>query len=92
MRQSLALLTLVFSAGGFVLCGWDKRQARRHHRRIAEKTLFLIGLLMGAWGIGLGMIVFHHKVSKPSFYRIVFLEMLLNAIVIILALSSGTWS
>ena len=47
---SLALLTLVFSAGGFVLCGWDKRQARRHHRRIAEKTLFLIGLLMGAWG------------------------------------------
>ena len=50
MRQSLALLTLVFSAGGFVLCGWDKRQARRHHRRIAEKTLFLIGLLMGAWG------------------------------------------
>ena len=46
---------------GFVLMGFDKRQARRGGRRVPEGRLFLAALLGGAAGTILGMYAFRHK-------------------------------
>ena len=36
--------------------------------RISEKTLHIIALLGGFWGIIFGALLFHHKTSKPEFW------------------------
>ena len=51
----------------FVLFGFDKAQAKRQGQRIAEKTLYLWGLLGGFAGGYLGMLAFRHKTKKPLF-------------------------
>ena len=61
----LAALSLV----DFVLCGWDKRCAKRPgKRRIPEKCLFLLSLLGGALGGTAGMLLFHHK-TRHWYFR-----------------------
>lgn len=52
----------------YVLMGYDKRQAKKHHRRIRERTLLLIGALGGGLGGLIGQVVFHHKTRKPRFF------------------------
>ncbi len=52
----------------FLLMGVDKGRARRHGRRIPEKTLFLFPLLGGALGGVAGMYVFHHK-TRHWYFR-----------------------
>lgn len=59
-------LTLI-NALAFVLMGLDKALARRHRRRIPEKTLFLPVLLGGSIGGILGMSVFRHKTRHIKF-------------------------
>ncbi len=47
---------------------WDKTQARRHGRRIPERTLFLLNLaggFGGAWLVFFGM---RHKTLHRSFW------------------------
>ena len=39
--------------------GWDS---------ISEKTLHIIALLVGFWGIIIGAFLFHHKTSKREFW------------------------
>jgi uncharacterized membrane protein YsdA (DUF1294 family) len=43
-------------------------RAKVHQRRIPERTQLGIGLLGGAWGALLGMILFRHKIRKPIFW------------------------
>ena len=51
----------------FLLYGIDKRRAKRHQRRIPERTLFLLPLLGGSiGGIG-GMLAFRHKTKHWYF-------------------------
>ena len=45
----------------FLLMGTDKRLAKRGARRVPERTLFLLALLLGAPGGLLGMYAFRHK-------------------------------
>jgi uncharacterized membrane protein YsdA (DUF1294 family) len=52
---------------GFVSMSLDKRKAKRHTRRISEKTLFLIAVFGGSVGSLLGMYVFHHKTKHLRF-------------------------
>lgn len=70
----LVLLNLV----GFVLCAYDKFMAIRHQWRIPERTFFLLGLIGGAIGILIGMILFHHKTSKPKFVLIIAFDLIIN--------------
>lgn len=49
------------SAVELCLMGYDKAQARRGGRRVAEATLLSLALLGGAAGGVLGMYLFHHK-------------------------------
>ena len=59
--------TLVSSLVGFLLFGWDKRQAKREGWRISENTLHWMAILGGWPGTVLGQQTFHHKTVKSSF-------------------------
>lgn len=72
----LVLLNLV----GLLLCAYDKFMAIRHQWRIPERTFFLLGLIGGAIGILIGMILFHHKTSKPKFVLIIAFDLIINVI------------
>ena len=56
----LSLITLALYAA-------DKGRAQRGKWRIAEKTLYLFGLLGGAVGGILGMRICRHKTKHPKF-------------------------
>lgn len=58
---------LLINLAGFAAMGYDKRQARRHARRIPEARLFAIALLGGSVGSMAGMAVFRHKTRHLKF-------------------------
>ena len=58
---------LLASALGFILICFDKLSAKAGSERVPELCLFLISLAGGFTGVVLGILVFHHKVSKLSF-------------------------
>ena len=60
----LALINLVL----FVVMGADKLRAKRHRRRVPEKTLLALAVLGGGVGGMLGMLVFRHKTRHAKFY------------------------
>lgn len=61
----------------FILFGFDKFLAMRSKRRIPEKELFTVATIGGALGGLFAILVFNHKISKPSFmWRFMFLFIL----------------
>lgn len=52
---------------GFLTIAYDKHKAKSHGWRIPEMRFFLIGLVMGAPGIFIGMKVFRHKTQHKRF-------------------------
>ncbi|MFM1652017.1 DUF1294 domain-containing protein [Brevibacillus sp. B_LB10_24] len=64
----------------FALMAIDKQAARRRQFRLPENSLLLTGLLGGAAGIGLGMVLVHHKSRHASFLTCIPLFFLLQAI------------
>lgn len=54
-----------------LLCFIDKKSALHHKTRISERLLWFLILLGGAFGMQLGMIIFHHKTKKWK-YRVLF--------------------
>ena len=52
---------------GFVMMGLDKWKAKHKKWRIAEKTLFLVGIIGGSPGCWLGMYAFRHKTKHGKF-------------------------
>ncbi len=63
----LWIYLIVVNALAWLLCGWDKRAAIRHRRRVPERTLFFWGIIGGAFGFWIGMYCFHHKTRHRSF-------------------------
>ena len=53
---------------GIFAMGLDKLLAVMGWDRISERTLHIIALLGGFWGIILGAFLFHHKTSKSEFW------------------------
>lgn len=53
---------------GFILILLDKRKAEKEQYRIPEKTFFILAFLGGVFGIEIGMVLFHHKTKKASFF------------------------
>lgn len=51
----------------FAVMGADKAFARRHRRRVPERTLFTLCLLGGGVGGVLGMLCFRHKTRHVRF-------------------------
>ena len=67
-----------------LLYGWDKRCAIRGTRRIAERTLLLVGVLGGAPGALAAMHLFRHKTRHVYFWAINGVALLLQAVFLIL--------
>lgn len=63
----ITILILFVNTGGLVAMGYDKKQAQRRRRRVAETRLFTIALLGGSFGILAGMYRFRHKTRHLSF-------------------------
>ncbi|MBB6214551.1 uncharacterized membrane protein YsdA (DUF1294 family) [Anaerosolibacter carboniphilus] len=59
-------LTLV-NGYGVIAMGLDKHYAKKHKRRISEKSFFITAALGGALGVLLGMKLFRHKTLHKSF-------------------------
>jgi uncharacterized membrane protein YsdA (DUF1294 family) len=49
------------------MMGLDKGKAKRHEKRISERSIFIISLVGGFWGVLLGGILARHKTTKTSF-------------------------
>lgn len=67
IRSLFIAYLLVLNLIGFLLCAVDKRRAKRHAYRIAEKTLFLVSGVGGAFGFYAGMLICHHKTLHKRF-------------------------
>lgn len=78
----LILLMVIWNLIAFVMMGMDKRRAIKDQQRISEKTLLTSAFIMGAVGIGAGMLVFSHKTAKTRFRIGLPLALIVNAAVI----------
>jgi len=70
MNRSFIMIYTYFSlinALAFIIMGIDKRKAVKHKRRISERMLISCGILGGAVGVLLGMVIWKHKLYKPKF-------------------------
>lgn len=81
---ALDVWLVVASLVGAVVVVADKARARAGHRRVRERTLFLLGLL-GSAGALLAMLLVRHKTAKPRFL-LPFLGCLLVAVGWVVAL------
>ncbi len=70
-----AIVMAVMGIAAFALMGYDKSQAKKHDRRVPEKTLFLVTALFGGLGGVLGMSAFRHKTKH--WYFVVFFPLFL---------------
>ena len=61
------LYIIVVNIAGFLVMGIDKQKARKHKRRISERTLFIWAIIMGSIGVLAGMYTFHHKTRHTKF-------------------------
>lgn len=82
------LLWIFISWNGFlfILIGVDKYKAKKGNFRIPERTLILSAFLFGGVGIHIGMEVFHHKIRKRSFKRMILLAFIFDMFIIVLFL------
>lgn len=63
----LIIWIAIFNIAGMILLIQDKKRARRHMRRIPEKTLMWVGCLGGAPLMLVTMYLIHHKTHRKKF-------------------------
>ncbi len=80
------IYSLSISCITFGVMGYDKYMAVKKLRRVPENLLLLLAIIGGALGELIGMVVFHHKISKKKFYIGVPLCILLNKLFSIIML------
>lgn len=70
MLNYILIAMAVLSALNFIVYGLDKHAAKAKLWRTPERRLLLFGMLGGAAGGLLGMLVFHHKTKKWYFWTV----------------------
>jgi uncharacterized membrane protein YsdA (DUF1294 family) len=65
----------------FITYGIDKYKAIKHKRRISEKSLLFLGLLLGGIGAFLAMITFRHKTNRLKFKLLNLLFIILHVLI-----------
>ena len=65
--ENILYALLALNTLALLLYGCDKLLAKWDKRRIPEKTMLVLSALLASPGALLGMVLFHHKVSKPAF-------------------------
>ena len=67
MKDLIAIYLLAVNAAAFLLCGWDKRCAKRGAWRVPERTLFFWALIGGGPGVYATMLIIRHKTLHHIF-------------------------
>lgn len=67
MWKYVSAYVVIINVIAFMVMLHDKRQAKKHKRRVPEKRLFLLAIAYGSLGIFLGMYAFRHKTKHASF-------------------------
>lgn len=80
--KPLIIIITIWNVVTFVMMGIDKAKAKEGKRRISEKTLLASSFIMGAAGIALGALMFHHKTRKLKFQILVPVSLAVNIIMI----------
>lgn len=83
LNQWVVSWMLFMTIWAFGTMGYDKRQAKRKGRRVAERNLWLLALLGGGIGAYAGMLLFRHKTLHTSFRIGFFLLALLDGAILI---------
>ena len=78
---------VIMSLITFFVFGYDKRCAQLSRRRISEKTLLTLCVLLGAPGGMTGMRLWHHKTQKRPFPYVVPLLCILEGALILVFVS-----
>ena len=78
---SFLVYIVIINIISFIAFGVDKSKSEKNQWRIKESTLIIISLLGGSSGSMMGMIVFHHKLSKKKFYIGIPLIFILNKVI-----------
>ncbi len=78
MVNNPVMILLIWNILVMLVYGIDKMQAKKGGRRISEKMLLLYAFLLGGWGAMFGMVLFHHKTSKPKFRILVPLAVIMG--------------
>ncbi len=67
MVELFVMYLFLINVVGIYVMWSDKQKAKKDQFRIAEKTLFLVAILGGAFGTTYGMYQFHHKTKHWYF-------------------------
>ena len=62
-----SIFLILYNLAAFAIMFWDKQKARRHARRIPERTLFLLAATLAGPGIWCGVYAFRHKTRHTTF-------------------------
>ena len=73
----------IISAVSVILTVYDKIAAKTGSRRIAEKTLMLLGLIGGAGAMLVTMLIIHHKTRHAKFMAGLPIEIILHTGIIL---------
>ncbi len=82
--QTWGLILLVWNLVTFAITGYDKSIAGTGKRRVPEKNLLGMAVLMGAVGVYAAMQLFHHKTKHARFKYGVPLLVVLNLVIVYL--------
>ena len=66
-KTMLIVLILLINVIGFIIVGYDKRQAKNKKWRVPERRFFIIAFFGGAIGVYFGMRTFRHKTKHVPF-------------------------
>ena len=78
----LAIYILVINIISFFTMKIDKNLSIQNKRRVSEKTLFTLALVLGATGIYAGMYSFRHKTKHLKFTILIPIVIILNVLTI----------
>ncbi len=82
-------ILILMSLITFITYGIDKAKAKKETRRIKEKTLLEMTILGGAIGALFGRIIFHHKTNKIYFSITIYLSLIAQISLMVLAAILG---
>ncbi|TQR19834.1 DUF1294 domain-containing protein [Psychrobacillus vulpis] len=75
MTEIILFFIFIMSFIAFVVMGYDKSQAKKHGKRVRERTLWMLAIFGGGIGAYVGMQMFRHK-TKHTNFRVGFLMLL----------------
>lgn len=67
MINPLWIIMIIVNTYAFGLMAMDKRRAKRHGRRVSERSLLFLSLFGGGMGAFLGSLLLRHKTRKMTF-------------------------